>query len=150
MTIFYMDTSALGKRYMAEIGSGWIIKQTRPAAGNVILISDLTTVEVCSALARKRRLKQLSAADGARLRGEFLTQVDEEYLALAVDAPVLARARNLVDKHPLRTLDAVQLASALEAIAVFGEPLSFVSADTDLLTAAAAEGLAVDNPLAHP
>jgi predicted nucleic acid-binding protein len=145
-----MDTSALGKRYMTEIGSSWITTQTQSATGNIILISELTTVEVCSALSRKQRLKQLSATDNAQLRGEFLTHVDEEYLAFPVDALILARDRDLVNKHPLRTLDAVQLASALEAIVVLNEPLTFVSADTDLLAAAALEGLSIDNPLLHP
>jgi predicted nucleic acid-binding protein len=139
MTTYFMDTSALGKRYMAEIGSGWTTTQAQPTSGNLVLISDLTTVEVCSALARKQRLKQLSASDGALLRGEFLTHVDEEYLAIPVDGPVLARARDLVARYPLRTLDAVQLASALEATAILGEPLTFVSADDDLLSAVAAE-----------
>jgi predicted nucleic acid-binding protein len=150
MTTYYMDTSALGKRYMTEIGSNSVTVQTSPAAGNTILISELTTVEVCSAIGRKRRLKELSPADSSQLRGEFLTHVDEEYLAFPIDAPILARARDLVDKHPLRTLDAVQLASALEATVVLGEPLTFVSADTNLLAAAALEGLNTDNPLMHP
>jgi hypothetical protein len=56
--------------------------------------------------------------------------------------------------HPLRTYDAVQLASALESttrlVAAGLLPLRFVSADARLLVAAATEGLMTEEPQAHP
>jgi uncharacterized protein len=60
----------------------------------------------------------------------------------------------LTQQYGLRGYDAVQLAAALVAnddlVANGNTPLMFVSADSDLLLAAHAEGLATDNPLAHP
>ena len=60
----------------------------------------------------------------------------------------------LATKHSLRGYDAVQLAAALEAnderIANGLPTLTFVSADTELNTAAQAEGLPVENPNNHP
>lgn len=114
------------------------------------MISRLTTVEACSALARLQRLKQLASNDGARLRADFLSHADLEYLTIPVDDAVLSRARDLVAKHPLRALDAVQLACALEAAIGLGEALTFLCADNDLLNAATGEGFATDSPLAHP
>ena len=74
----------------------------------------------------------------------------EEYRVILSDAPVHIRARDLVNRHALRTLDALQLASALQATETLGAPMGFISADNSLLTAATAEGLAIDNPHFHP
>jgi hypothetical protein len=43
-----------------------------------------------------------------------------------------------------------ELASALFVTALLGEPMTFICADADLLSAAAAEGFAPDNPNMHP
>ncbi len=56
----------------------------------------------------------------------------------------------LVAHHSLRTLDAIQRSSALEAQLLLSSPFIFVSADNNLLAAATAEGLAADNPNSHP
>ena len=67
---------------------------------------------------------------------------------------MLERARDLIEHHPLRAYDAVQLASGLmanDALLGAGVPaLTFLSADTRLLNAAAAEGLGTDNPNVYP
>jgi hypothetical protein len=55
----------------------------------------------------------------------------------------------LAENHALRAFDAVQLAAALRVQAGYvavGETLTLVSADTDLNTAALAEGLLVEDP----
>ena len=60
----------------------------------------------------------------------------------------------LAEQHGLRGYDAVQLAAALglHAVRHMGglPPMTFVSADSDLNTAAQTEGLIVDDPIAHP
>jgi len=60
----------------------------------------------------------------------------------------------LLERHPLRAYDAVHLATALRIhrwlVAAGQVGLAFLSADDRLNTAAAAEGLAVDNPNQHP
>jgi uncharacterized protein len=71
-------------------------------------------------------------------------------LLIDLDETVLDRARDLLLKHPLRTLDAIQLACALEAAHLFNIQPNFISADTRLLTAASAEGLPTDDPNLHP
>lgn len=76
--------------------------------------------------------------------------VDKEYLSVAVDNKLLMDARLLADKYTLRSLDAIQLASAVEAASLLSDPLTFVSADDKLLLAASQEGFTVDNPLNHP
>jgi hypothetical protein len=71
-----------------------------------------------------------------------------------LDLKVIALARSLLERHPLRAYDVVQLASALIANqALQSAPLPllvFLSADDRLNIIAAAEGLNVDNPNLHP
>ncbi|MBI3801180.1 MAG: hypothetical protein HY268_29940 [Deltaproteobacteria bacterium] len=67
---------------------------------------------------------------------------------------MIDRAVELTQRHRLRGYDAVQLATALvTAETMQTQNLSapfFVAADGDLLTAAAAEHLSIENPLNHP
>ena len=150
MTTFFVDTSAVAKRYLTEVGSAWVQTWIEPNAGHVILISDLTSVEMFSLLARKRRENALSETDLAAAQTDFLFHVEAEYLSVLLDIPVLIQARALVNRHPLRALDSIQLAAAKHASTLLNEPMTFVSADNNLLTAARIEGFATDNPLLHP
>lgn len=56
----------------------------------------------------------------------------------------------LLDQHILRALDAIQLACAVYARDLLDEPMTVLSADNNLLLAAAAEGFGTDNPNNHP
>lgn len=146
MSSFYVDTSALAKRYITEKGSAWVRSWTNSTSGNVIIISDLTPVEGFSIFARLRRAGVISAARHARLQAVFSWHVENEYLVTSLDASVMRQAQRFVNQHPLRTLDAIQLASAQYAVSILDEPIRFVSGDTALLTAAASEGFITDDP----
>ncbi len=150
MTTYFLDSSAIGKRYMTEVGSPWVRSLVAPAAGHVVVLSRLAIVEISSALARKQRLGQISAVDALQRRTDFLLHVEKLYLTVPLDEALLQRASDLTGKYPLRSLDAMQLACALEATATLGEPHIFVCSDNNLLAAAVAEGFPTDNPLAHP
>lgn len=70
------------------------------------------------------------------------------------DTIIADRAGELLDRHPLRAYDAIQLASALRinevlTTANLSSP-TFLSADNKLLAVAAAEALPTDNPNDHP
>jgi predicted nucleic acid-binding protein len=150
LTTFFVDTSALGRRYITEIGSTWVRSWIEPIAGNIIVISDLTPVEMFSVLARRQREKSISATDVAVAQKNILLHVEKEYLSVGLDADVLVQARVLVSKYTLRTLDAIQLACAIKASVSLGESMVFVCADNNLLSASASEGFATDNPYLHP
>lgn len=150
MSLLFVDTSGLAKRYLSEVGSSWVRALLAPVAGNVVVVSALAQVEMVSLLARRVRENDLTAADAAALEGTFMLQVAAEYLIIALRDDVLADARILVKAHPLRALDALQLASARVAQARLGEAITVISGDRALLSAAAAEGLLVDDPAAHP
>ena len=50
MPAYYLDTSALVKRYFAEIGTGWVRSITDPAAGNLLFTGRLTGPEAIAAI----------------------------------------------------------------------------------------------------
>lgn len=65
------------------------------------------------------------------------------YVRMNLDEVVLARSKALLERYPLRTLDAIHLASAIELQSHLEEPSVLISADTQLLKAAAAERLEI-------
>ncbi len=67
---------------------------------------------------------------------------------LPLTPEVAEEAARLIDRHLLRSLDAVQLATAVifrKSLPEFSE-LKFISSDEELLLAATAEGLSVWQP----
>jgi uncharacterized protein len=150
LSVYFFDTSALAKRYVTEKGSRWIKRITRKRSGNVLVLSTLATVELVAAIVRREREGTLSNTTRIRIQNHFFKHLHKTYLVVDLGASVLAIAQAMVAKHPLRTLDSLQLACAVEAMQLLGVPIIFVSADQRLLTAAAAEGFVIDDPNAHP
>jgi uncharacterized protein len=150
----YIDTSALVKRYVAEVGSAWIRRMVARPVQDVIYTAVLTEVEVRSALQRLIREGRLDTAQAQRLTQRVLQHFTRRYQLIRITRPVVAEAGRLVEGYPLRAYDAVQLACALtvrRSMHRRGMPSPlFVTADTTLLAAAQAEGFPVDNPLQYP
>lgn len=134
----YFDTSALVKRYVDEIGRREVLRLLRR---HDCVTSAVLPVELRSAL---RRRASEGTVDSARIP-EILRRVaaDRAYWTLVdVGADVLAAAETLVATHPLRTLDAIHVASAqLFAARMTAPELIFVSADSRQSEAAAAVGM---------
>ena len=152
MTDYFLDASAVVKRYAEEAGSAWVRQITDPQAQNTILLAEITLVEVTAALAAKQRApKGITLEQRNRVLSRFFQDCDEHFTLVSTDRSVIDRAVDLAQRHRLRAYDAVRLATALEASGITQAQalpaLTFVAADTDLLTAAAAEHLSVENPL---
>jgi len=152
---YFLDTSALVKRYVPEIGSDWILSITDPATDNDLAISQITWVEVHSAFARRLRDGSLSAQRFDLIVQKVREDFENEYRVIDVDRTLIETATELVIQHPLRAYDSVQLASALrfQSTTLLSQPetrVIFVSADNRLLDIAQSEGLATDNPNNYP
>lgn len=63
MTAYYLDASALSKRYVQETGTAWVRALVTPAAGHALLTARITMVEIYSVLARRKREGSVPAAD---------------------------------------------------------------------------------------
>jgi predicted nucleic acid-binding protein len=153
MTPHYLDTSALITRYVDEPGSAWLDSVVFRADDVLILTSRVTVVEVWSALARRRREASISARDHADALDAFREDSLLRYRFIEFELQVIEAAGQLLQRHPLRAYDSVQLASALvagRALADAALPqLTFLSADDNLLAFAQAEGLLIDDPNLH-
>ena len=153
MSLYFLDSSALVKRYVTETGSGWIMALTDPAARNPLIIARITWVEVLSALARQRE-GSITSSDVTRAIRTFSYDLDMQYQVAELSAALVRATGELVIQHPMRAYDAVQLASALRVQSDLVEtgvtPLTFLTADERLIAIAQAEGLLTDNPNHHP
>ena len=114
MSNYYLDTSALVKRYIDETGSAWLRALVDPALSPMLV----------------------------------------EYKIIPLNESIIDLACEMLERHPLRAYDAIHLGTALAInrllVADRMSALTFLCADKRLLSAATAEGLAVDNPNHHP
>jgi uncharacterized protein len=115
MAAYFLDTSGLVKRYVAEIGTAWVTSIMAPAAGNLLHVSRLTGVEVVSALARRARARSLSAAHAAAAKARFQADFTTRFHIVGITVALVKQAMALAEAHGLRGYDAVQLAAALQA-----------------------------------
>jgi uncharacterized protein len=149
MTFYFVDTSALVKRYHVEAGSSkFATILAEPDSSH--LISRLALVEAISAFALKVREGQILKTDFVLYRKRLLADIRNRTLSvIRIRVPHFKLADRLLQKHgmtsKLRTLDSLQLATALDLRA---RPMldHFVCADVNLCKIAAAEGLSVVNP----
>jgi hypothetical protein len=152
---YFLDSSALVKRYVPEMGTAWMQAIADAATGNLLIISRLTWVEVLSALARRQREGSLNAIDVNLFIQQFRFDLNNHYQVVEINQILAESAGQLVNQYPLRAYDAVQLASVLRIQAAFAAmttstPLVFLSADDRLLAIAQTAGLLTDNPNNHP
>jgi predicted nucleic acid-binding protein len=152
--IYFVDTSALSKRYILETGTSWLQTTLNPSQGCSVYVARITTVELIAAIARRERAGTILPPDAAAARAAFRAHISAEYQVVEVTETLANRAMLLAETHALRGYDAVQLAAALTVNASYraaGLPsITLLSSDTELNVAAVAEGLIVDNPNSHP
>lgn len=154
MTVYFLDSSAIAKRYISEIGSPWIQQITNPTRNHGLVLVRITWVEVLSAFARRQREGGLDSATVSQIKTVFQTHFIQQYRILEVDRTLTDRAGDLITQQPLRAYDAIQLAAALRLKSTLNQaqlpdPI-FLTSDQRLLTIAQATGLPTDNPNNYP
>jgi uncharacterized protein len=151
---YFVDSSALVKRYVEEVGTSWVRGITRRETDAYVYIASVTPVEVTSAIARRRRGKSLSPVRASAILSRFRTHLAGRYTILEITPALIDDAMNLANIHELRAYDAVQLAVSAglhkDWVDAGFAPVVFVSSDQDLNVAATAEGLSVIDPRLHP
>ena len=149
MKTCFFDSSAVAKLYHAETGTAEVEALLRDPE-NECIVSQLTTVEICSVFALKVRTGAILARDLELLRGKFFADLKAGRFRVVVLEPShLQMAQELILKygltHAVRSLDAIQLAVAIPLRSATGCNL-IVAADSRLCAVAAAEGFEVLNP----
>lgn len=150
MSVYFFDASAIVKRYVREVGSDWInqlIAEEQPR----IFISSVSGPEVLAVMMRKGRTGEVDSAERDRVVQAFRTEFTTGYALISPEPTVIHKAMDLIEEHPLRAYDAVQLASVLSLpVPPHRMALTFVSADEGLLAVAQRRGLSTANPNLSP
>ena len=108
----YAESSAVLAWLLGE-EAGFRVRRVLSEA-EVVVASDLTLVECDRVLIRAVTLRELAEADAANRRAH-LTRAASHWHVLRVGGEIVARARQPFPGEPIRTLDALHLASALAA-----------------------------------
>ena len=133
----YWDPSALVKTLVRENGSD-LAEAVYSDAGRARFTSDLTYVEVVSAVARRLRNRELEQ-DQAAATIALLDRRWPSLSRLSVSRSVIRSGATLSLRYPLSGADAIHLATALD----LGESLTFVTWDRRQAAAADALGFEV-------
>jgi uncharacterized protein len=151
MNLFWLDASALIKRYILETGTPLMnhLFARVPPSQIVCLLEGIG--ETLSILHRRRSARLISRRVSqqaiAALRLEIIDELEIEKIERTVGQVV--NSWMALDQHTLNSTDAIILRCALDYAAQLrkvGHDLVMVSADARLLRAAKTEGLQIINP----
>ena len=95
MSLYFLDNSALVKRYVTETGSNWVRALTDPAMRNPLIIARITWVEVLSALTRREREGSISSDIVARAIRTFGYDLDMQYQITETTAALTRGCRRI-------------------------------------------------------
>ena len=130
--IIFLDTSSLFKLYHKEVGSEELSALFRNNKIDIIYLSEITKLEFDSTVWKKFRKNEISREVVKIIISNF--EKDWHRYKFIEDNPELKlRAKKLISKYGadgLRTLDSIQLASAL---AVKSSTNSYLTSDNLLL-----------------
>jgi uncharacterized protein len=107
-----------------------------------IVVWVMTPVEVISALTRRLRDKSLKPIDFSKAK-EHLAALENAWSEVISIESVRERARRLLETHPIRAADSLQLAAALLTSEENPQGFPFVTLDRRLSVAAEKEGFQV-------
>jgi uncharacterized protein len=146
VTLYYADTSALARAYMADEADHAELRSLLLESGNLVVTSEITRLELASAIrtahvaGRLDRWKELLASVDADLAEHGVVSP----IALQ-PAAVLETAYRLILEHRLRPLDAIHFAVCAEDCPTLAgdDEITFVTRDADQARAARALGFTV-------
>ena len=151
MNSFFLDGSALAKRYVPEIGSALVDVLVDTVAEQRIYLLNIGYAEVVSVLVRKKNAGGISAAGFS----QALLNIEREVIRslgkhlLSFDNSVASDALAFIVKHAINATDAIVLRVALDIAQLLragGDDLVLVASDQRLLRATQVEGLTTFNP----
>ena len=135
--IYFLDTSALVKRYVEERGSAMVRQLLRRRVE--IAVARITEAEALAAIARATRKNEITAEDRDRAFDSLASDIGNARV-IEVRRTVVRAVRELVVRWPLRGYDAVQLACALR-LRSEGAAVDVWCSDAALANAARGEGM---------
>ena len=154
MALYFLDSSALVKRYISETGSAWVLGLFTPALKNEIFIAAIAKVEIVAAITRRSRTGSISVTDATAIIHQLRKDSRKDYQVIEITESIINSGMVLAETYGLRGYDAIQLAAGravnILCLASGLPPITFVSADNELNAAVISEGLLMENPNHHP
>lgn len=120
MSVIYLDTSALAKKYLQESHTEDFLAWEK--THSELHISQLTVVEFRCLLARRERRRELTKQEVEQIFSLFNVELSQNAFILhTISENSVIKAIDLIEQLttvPLRTLDAIHLSIALDICAV--------------------------------
>ncbi len=151
MYYFFLDASALVKRYHQETGSvvvNHLLNQLLDSAPERVAVSPLVLFETIAVLTRHRSAGRIPDALFQRAAARVLLEARTMDLQ-SVDNDVILASIPLISRHNINASDALYLHQALDLhrlLRLMEHKLVLLASNRRLLRAAEKEGLAVLNP----
>ena len=147
MALYFLDTSALVKLYVAEPGTERMLDLADSDDANQFAVLSIAQAELWSAVGRRQREGAIDDEEAGDLLDRFSEDLESFFLRQSVNDAVIDLACALLERHPLRADDALQLAGCLTLRPAAPDAPVFTCADDSLLQAAEEEGLRTLNPV---
>jgi uncharacterized protein len=149
LALYYLETSALVKLYVYELGTERLLALATSDAGHRFAILSLAQIEFRAAIRRRQRGGEIPGPTADELVDLFRQHSEGRFLIQPFSDSLLDVAFLLVDGYALKAYDSMQLAGYLLLRSISGaEQPVFVCADKALLAAARNEGCPVLDPCA--
>ena len=148
MPVFYLDTSAIVKRYRNEPGTEAIDRLFGvPQTGTEFYTSFLTTLELTSSILRLVKGGQLGQPRADNVLARYRQDSQGTIQIWPLTDAIVNGAVRVVEQHQLRSGDAIHLATAttIFRLAPASETV-LVSSDRELLDSAMQSGMSVLDP----
>lgn len=148
MAVFYLETSALLKRYRTEKGTELLDELFEgKQESEIFTTSYFTSLEVTSVAARLFKAETITKRSYHQLLGRLSQDIRRLVILQPVSDFILSEALNLIMDYTLRAPDAIQLATAyMVKSTIVGQPLYFICADAKLRGACVSSELTALDP----
>jgi uncharacterized protein len=148
LALYFLDTSALVKLYVQELGTARLLPLFSSQSENRFAVLSISAVELRSAIRRRQQAGDIDEENATAILDALRYHLATRFLRQLVNDAVIDQAFEMIDRYSLRAYDAVQLAGCLVLSTVGSETWAFVCSDHRLLEAANAERLRVFDPAA--
>ncbi len=89
MAVYFLDSSALVKRYIRETGTDWVESLFSPNLGNDCFVAAIAGVEIIAAITRRSRSGSIKAVDAALACAQFKQDFQATYQIIEITEEII-------------------------------------------------------------
>ncbi len=99
MSVYFLDSSALVKRYVSEIGSDWVVDLCNPTLKHDVFITAITAVEITAAISRRSRAGSINIRDAITVYHQLKNDLKSEYQVIEVTDSIINLGMGLAEYY---------------------------------------------------